>query len=139
MRLGLRLLNVEASVNKFEYVDQIRIARGETLDLCFRLVDEEQEALRYVPSSAAAVQFLILRSDEVMAAPLNTRIKVNNGIDRPAVPAWDGDRSCWKVILTSADTEKMVSGSIKVVVTDGSSKKIASLTQAIKIIDGMDE
>lgn len=139
MRLGLRLLNVGATVNNHQQVEQVSIARGETLDLCFQLVDEDQDGLRYIPASGATVRFQIPRADQVVAAPLNTRQTVNNGIDRPAIAAWDGDRSCWKVILSASETNQMVSGSIRATVTEGSSVKIASHTQAIKVIDGQDE
>ena len=139
MRLGLRLLNAGATVNNHKQVDQVTIARGETLELCFQLVDEDQEGLRYVPGSAATVRFQIPRADQVIAAPMNTRQTVNNGVDRLAIPAWDGDRSCWKVALTAPETNQMVSGSIRATVTEGSSVKIASYTQGIKVIDGQDE
>jgi hypothetical protein len=139
MRLGLRILNVGASVNNHKQVDQISIARGETLDLCFQLVDEDQDGLRYVPAAGATVRFQIPRADQVIAAPLNTRQTINNGVDRQAVAAWDGDRSCWKVTLTGAETSQMVSGSVRATVTEGSSVKIASYTQAIRVIDGQDE
>lgn len=139
MRLGLRLLNTGASVNNYKQVDQISLAHGESLDLCFQLVDEDQDGLRYIPGAGASVRFQILRADQVIAAPLNTRQTINNGIDRPAVIAWDGDCSCWKVPLSSDDTAQMISGSIKVTVTEGSSVKIASCTQAIRVMDDQDE
>lgn len=139
MRLGIRLLNVGATVNSYIQVDQISIARGETLDILFQFVDEDQEGLRYIPSSSANVQFQILRSDQVISVPTNSRKNVNYGIDRQATPAWDGDRSCWKVSLVSNETLQMVSGSVKATITEGPSIKIASYTQAIRIIDGQDE
>lgn len=139
MRLGIKLLNVGATVNNHKHVDLISIARGETLDVCFQLVDEDQDGLRYIVAPGGTVNFQIPRADQTVAAPLNTRQTVNNGVDRQAIAAWDGDRSCWKVSLTSSETEKMVSGSIRVTVTEGSSKKIASHTQAIRVIDGQDE
>jgi uncharacterized cupin superfamily protein len=139
MRLGLRLLNVGAAVNNHKQVEQITIARGETLDVCVQLVDEDQDGLRYVPAAGATVLLQIPRSDQVIAAPLNTRQNVNNGLSRQAIAAWDGDRSCWRVSLFSSDTENMVSGSIRVTVTEGSSKKIANHTQAIRVLDGQDQ
>jgi len=139
MRLGIRLLNVGATVNNHVQVDEISIARGETLDIFFQFVDEDQDGLRFVPSASSTVRFQILRSDQVVAVAPSSRKNVNYGIDRQASVAWDGDRSCWKITLVSPETLQMVSGSIKATITDGSSIKIASYTQAIRIIDGQDE
>lgn len=136
MRLGIKVLNVGASLNSFKQVPFVRIARGETLDLAFQLVDLDQDGLRYIPSAGATVQFQVPRMIDVVVAPNNSRAYVNNTIDRPASQAFSQDPSIWTVSLISQDTSTLISNSIRVVLTEGANTKIATLTQAIKVIDG---
>lgn len=136
MRLGIKLLNVDATINQFQQKDLIQIARGETVNVIFQFVDLDQKGLRYVPAAGATVTVTLPRSDEVIAVATvsASRDRVNKTISRPAAPAFSEDRSIWMLPLSSADTQTLISNSMKVELTEGSKKKIASLTQAIKII-----
>ena len=135
MRLGVKLLNVGASANSFKQVDLIRVQRGETLDVVFQLVDLDQDGLRYMPAAGATVQVQILRQISILPADRNQRVTTDPTIDRPADVAFAGDTSIYKLPLIAADTMALVSNSIRVVLTEGSNVKIATLSQAIKCID----
>ena len=138
MRLGLKLV-AAPSVNQIRPMTEYAIARGEDVEVAFQLVDLDQGGLRYIPATGATVQFQILRSSLVLPAANNSRTTADYSIDRAAVCPFSGDASIWKCSLLAIDTSTMVSGGIRVVVTEGSSKKIASLGAAIRIVDGQDQ
>jgi hypothetical protein len=137
MRLGLKLV-AAPSVNLIRSMAEYAIARGEDVDVAFQLVDLDQAGLRYIPAPGAAVLFQILRNTTVLAAPSNTRTTADYSINRPAMSPFSGDASIWVCSLLGTDTLNLVSGGIRVVVTEGSSKKIASLGAAIRVVDGQD-
>lgn len=138
MRLGIKLLNVGATLNQFQYANIIKIARGETLNLTFQLVDLDQNGLRYVPAAGATVQVQLPRSADQIKVDMQHRSVIDSTIDRPAAQAFSQDGSIWTLPLIAADTLSMVSTLIRVVVVEGPSSKIATLNSAIKIIDGQD-
>jgi len=135
MRLGIKILNTSATVNQYKHVDSITIARGETVEVIFQLVDLDQNGLRYIPEDGATVQVQIARQPEILKVNQSSRQTIDHSIDREAGEAFNGDRSVWKLPLVEADTKNMVSTSIKIIVTEGQKKKIASVQQAIKIIE----
>lgn len=137
MRLGLKLVSAP-SVNLIFPKTEYAVARGEDVDVTFQLVDLDQASLRYIPAPGATVQFQIQRSPSVLPAPGNTRLTVDYSVDRPAFQPFSGDGSIWLCSLLAIDTSTLVSGGIRVVVYEGSSKKIASLGAAIRIVDGQD-
>lgn len=138
MRLGIRLLNVGASLNSFKQVDLIRVSRGETLDLVFQLVDLDQAGLRYIPAAGATVQVQIQRAIDIQPVDRYSRLTVDPTIDRAADVAFVGDSSIYKLPLVEADTNNLVSNSFRVILTEGVNKKIATLSQAIKVIDSQE-
>lgn len=139
MRLGIKLLNSDASANSLKAIEQIKVAGGETLDILVQLVDLDQAGLRYIPDSAATVRVQMPRLPYAVPDINNTRKTVDNSIDAPATKPFAGDSSIWKISLTADDTaNKLVSTAIRVVVTEGTSVKIATLNSAIKKIDGQD-
>lgn len=140
MRLGLCLLNNGATLNQYQRVPFLSIARGETVTLQFQLVDLDQAGLRYLPSSSATVQFQIPRTLSVLPAANGTRQVIDYSVNRGATMAYpNDDRSIWSIALTATDTTNLVSGSIRATLTDGVSIQIANLNQAIRIIDGQDQ
>lgn len=142
MRLGLKLLNTDATVNNFKYLTFLSVARGETFDILFQLVDLEKEGHRFVPATGATVEFQMNRSIEVVPDPAyqgSSRLKQDNSIIKPAIKAFSGDDSIWKVSINATDSAKLISNSIRVVLTQGTDIKIASLNAAVKIMNGQDE
>ncbi len=140
MRLGIKLLNTSATLNQFRSVDQIRISQGETVDLFFQLVDLDQGGLRYIPAPGAAVQVQIPRSPEVIAITTNnTRQVVDPTVNRAAGNPFSEDRSIWMISLIDLDTAQMVSNSLRITLSEGTSTKIAFVNQAIKMIDHQDQ
>jgi hypothetical protein len=138
MRLAAKLLNTSATLNSFRQVNSISIARGETVDLFVQLVDLDQNGLRYIPVSGATLQMQLPRSNEVLADVNQTRQIINRGIARAAINPFPEDRSIWKVTLVEADTLSLVSNSLRLELTEGSTKKITSIAQAIRVGDGQD-
>jgi hypothetical protein len=132
MRLGIKLLNIGATLNNHKRVSQVQIAKGETCEIAFQLVDLDQDGLRYIPQAGATVEVKIARIDEVGFVN-GERTFTNKTITRPAA-GWADDRSVWRVPLTTTDTESLVSNSIQVTLTEGSEIKRASVQQAIRII-----
>lgn len=140
MRLGIKLLNTSASLNSFKQVSTIKLVKGETLDLFFQLVDLEQNGLRYIPPTGSIVEVTIPRSPVIEPSQfMNARETIDYSIARQAVLAFPEDRSIWKLPLIETETVNMISNSIRVVVTEGTIKKIAFHNGAIQVIDGQDQ
>lgn len=141
MRLGIKILNVGATLNSHTRVPFIRVARGETLNLYVQLVDLDQKDLRYIPDAQATVRIQIPRSIDVVPGTngSNSRTLEDLTINRLAAPGWGGeDRSIWYIPLSSADTESLISNSVRVVVTETTGKKIGVCQQAIQVINSED-
>ena len=54
MRLGIKLLNQSAQLNDFQYIDQLKIQKGDTSRLTFQLWDLEKDQ-RYIPPAGATI------------------------------------------------------------------------------------
>lgn len=139
MRLGIKLLNSDATVNSFRTQSMLRVARGETLDILIQLVDLDQNGLRYVPAAGSTVQINLPRNLQVVGSLTNTRTSVDHSISAPATMPFALDGSVWKVSLSAAQTASdLISTNLQAVVTEAGSVKIATLIQALKIIDGQE-
>lgn len=133
MRLKASLLNSDLTLNNFKHLSVIKVERGETLDLVIQLMDADR-GIRYIPEAGATVEIQIPRSVSVLADANSQRTYADNSIVRPAVTPFAEDRSIWKIPLAESDTSKLVSTSIRVVVTEASGKKICVLNQAIQVL-----
>jgi hypothetical protein len=134
MRIGAQLLNTGATENNFQIKSFVTIYQGETLDLLAQFVDEDQNGLRYVPDAGATVLFEIARYPDVFGTISNIRETVDYSIRRAAVEAFPGDRSVWKIPLTSTDTAHIMSSNLRITLTEGTDVSIALIQQAIKVI-----
>lgn len=132
MRLGINLLNTGASLNAFKVVPLITVYQGETCDLVFQLMDLEQN-IRYVPDAEASLLVEIGRLPEAMGTISNTREMKDYSIRRQAIAPFVGDKSIWKLSLTAAETQNMMSSNVRITLTEGLQKKIAQIPQAIKV------
>jgi hypothetical protein len=137
MRLKLKLVEHDSTVNNLQYVTQANIRKGETVEIVFQLVQENGQ--RYIPVSGSTVELEIARNKVAIGVNWNEREVTDPSIKRAAVKAFSGDDSFWKVPLTTSETKNLISGSIKVTLTEGSKVRIAELTQAIRIIDGQEK
>jgi hypothetical protein len=134
MRLGIKLISNDSTLNRISYRTTVSMVRGETFDLIVQLVDLEQNGLRYIPAAGAVVKFQIPRRPETLATSVGREIK-DYTIDRPAAVAFPGDNSIYKISLTAEESANMVSNGLRVIVEEGVSKKIATLLSAIKVDD----
>jgi len=134
MRLKASILNSDATVNSFRVIPSLKLERGETCDLVVRLEDADK-GIRYIPDALATVEVQIPRTVSVLAeGATNTRSYTDESIVRQAAQAFVGDRSVWRIPLLESDTTKMVSGSIRIIVTESTGKKITVVNQAITVL-----
>ena len=137
MRLSIKLLSSDSTLNNLAPVKTVDIRHGETVDIFFQLIQENGQ--RYIPDAGAIVTLLIARSSTIISLNYNERQTVNDSIEREAEAVFPSDKSVYKVPLTSGETSKMASGAIKVTVVEGDKIKICQLNQAIRIIDGQEK
>lgn len=137
MRLTIKLLNQDSTLNNFAFDKTLDISRGETAEVIFQLVQENGQ--RYIPTSDATVEVSIARNPTAIGVTGGGRAMEDNSIKRQATEHFTADRSIWSIPLTTAETMKMISGAIKVTVTEGAKVKMCQLNQAIRIIDGQEK
>jgi hypothetical protein len=131
MKLGIQLLNSDATLNSFRVIQNQKINQGESLNLVFQLVDKES-GNRFVPTTSASALVEIPRFPDVMATGSNQRQQVDFSVRRQAAMAFPSDdRSIWTIPLSSLDTANMMSSNLRVTVTDGNSTYIALLSMAL--------
>lgn len=138
MRLGIQLLNTDATLNDFDKKSFIEFSQGETVDIMFQLVNLDKSGLRYMPAAGCTVFVEIPRYPEYYGTISNQRTTADYSIRRGAVQAFADDRSIWKLSLTSLDTSNMMSSNMKITVTEGSKKSIGLLSQALKVFRSED-
>lgn len=138
MRLGLKLISGESTLNRISYLDQLKMVRGERPTLMFQLVDLDQNGLRYIPSSNGTIVTVALpRLPTYVPDVNNTRQTMDYSINRPASQSFSQDGSIWSIQFTDAESAAMISNSLRVTVDEtasGGTLKIANLQQAIKVI-----
>lgn len=102
MQLGLRMLDNVASVNFFNYADQVSFMAGDTVTVYFQLIDLSQDRLergyfpggrRFVPAVGATLTVTVDNIDDA--------IKVAN---RVATQPFANDASIWSFSVTAADS-----------------------------------
>jgi hypothetical protein len=141
MRLGIKIIDPSSTLNQLKRIESLSIAPGETATLFFQLVDlSQQGAPRYVPQAGATVQVTLPRSTQVVPGTLaNSRTYVDPTISRAAANAFGADdRSVWMTPFTTTDTAAMISNAVQIVLTEGASVSIASLSRAITMIGNQD-
>lgn len=129
MRLGIRMLSNNSSLNQLFYVNQVNVNPGENnYPIYFQLVDLDQQdpaqqkaPIRYIPISSATMS-IVLNSLNVA----NTLTKI------PSNPFPD-DRSIWSFNLLAADTAIMAGINMTVTLTEGANIRIATAAAAILV------
>jgi hypothetical protein len=137
MRIQLKLIEQDSTVNHLKYISSIDVRRGETLEVIVQLVQEN--GIRYIPEHGCTVEVEIARNKVAIGVTgRNERDTFDPSIKREAVPAFAGDRSFWKIPITIAETKYLASGAVKVTLTEGDKVRISQYNQAIRIIDGQE-
>jgi hypothetical protein len=132
MKLGIQLLNNTATVNSISVIKNQKINQGESLNLVFQLVDQDQKGIRFLPGASATVFVEIARFPDVFGSSGNQRVQQDFSVRRNASMLFpDDDRSIWYLPLTTVDTSNMMSSNMRVTVTDGSNTYITVLSMAL--------
>lgn len=138
MRLGIQLLDTSSTVNSMRKITEQSLRQGETVDVCFQLVDLDQASFRYIPGSSSTVFVEIPRFPEAFSTNANQRDIKDFSVRRYVVPLFVDDRSTWKLSLSAVETSTLATGGMRVTITDGSNIKIAYLTLAFRVYRGED-
>lgn len=96
MVLTAKILNSDASLNSFFEISSLDFIPGAPIDLVIRLHSPQRD-LRYVPGASAQVDVIFNKTD-------------GTNLTKAASVVDSGDRSMWKVSLTAAETEEILSG-----------------------------
>lgn len=132
MKLGIQMLNSDATLNSFRVIQNQKINQGESLSIVFQLIDKDQSGVRFLPSTSATAFVEIARFPDVVATGQNQRNQVDYSVRRNAGMLFPSDdRSIWSMPLSTMDTANMMSSNIRVTVTDGNNTYIAVLSMAI--------
>jgi hypothetical protein len=133
MKLGIQLLNSNATLNSFRVMQNQKINQGESLSIVFQLLDKET-GNRFMPSASATALVEIPRFTDVVGTSSNQRQLIDYSVRRQAAMLFPSDdRSIWSLPLSSNDTSNMMSSNIRVTVTDGNSTMIATLSMALVV------
>ena len=119
MRIAVKALNSDATLNNFEVLDQFNICKGDTAVLNFQLYDAEK-GLRYIPAAGATLTITISRFPQYLPTPANARETVDYTITGSAANPFADDRSIWTFSLTALQTATLTSSAVKFVLTEGS-------------------
>jgi len=105
--LSAKVLNSSASLNDFDFIGALDFIAGEATTLALRLTQVQREdELRYVAADGATMNVVLNNKDG------STLTKAATLIDA-------GDRSLWKVALTSGETEDLAGGNFTFELTEG--------------------
>lgn len=132
MRLSIKMLSRNSSINSMSYTPNVQFERGESLDLMFQLIDADS-GQRYIPASGATIQVQIPRNNTLLQTASTEVDTVNYSVNQAAVMAFTGDNSVWKTPLVATQTKNMTSQNIRILLTEGSETKIAVVKYAIVV------
>lgn len=126
MRLGIRMLNNSSSINNLMYVNQVKIAPGETYTVYFQLVDldsqdpyQQKAPIRYIPVTGATITINL------------TSINAANNISKIPTTPFSGDTSVWSFNLLASDTQIAAGVNMKVTLIEGANISIANAPAAV--------
>lgn len=126
MRIGLRIVDTQSTLNNLKYLNQAYLNPGSTASVWFELVDLDtinQNNLigtRFIPTSAAVIQ-----------ASINS---VNNAqiVSKVATMIFpNDDRSIWGFNLTAVDTANIGCVNLALTITDGANIYIVNADSVI--------
>ena len=117
MALKVAPIDMVSSPNTFYQVQQWSITGGNSSVLWFQLqISDSLGVRRYMPQSGATVQVQFPRARSLDSLQVSQTVAKAGTFD-------SNDRSLWKVTLTETDTQSIISGTVKFVLTEGSSSQ----------------
>lgn len=119
MRLSAVTLINYQNINSFQEASEWTIRAGEANTLYVRLVDLEQNKLRYIPGSSPSLQVVFPSVN-----PANTITKVAS-----QVSSLDG--SVWSISLSSTETPS--TGNVQFLLTEGENTRRFVLQQGLMV------
>lgn len=120
MRLSVRVIKNYQNINSFDYGTEWNIREGEANQLYYKLVDLDQDNLRYIPTGSSP-------SMQVIFPALDS----NNTITKVATQVSALDGSIWTVSLSA--TEIPSSGNVQFTITENSITKRFVLQQGMVV------
>jgi hypothetical protein len=133
MRLGIRILNSDATLNNHYELERLSIYKGETATLVVQLWDEEK-GIRYIPAAGATLYVEISRFPEYFGDVNNTRTTRDYSVRQNATQPFSDDKSIWSLPLPASATANMTSSAVRFTLTEGASVRIATVQQAIEAV-----
>lgn len=107
--LSAKALNY-VDINHYKQIPSLDIIEGNAGDWYIQLWNTT-ENVRYSAPIGASVEVRFLRTNTIQALPANQDVIV------PLVVADSSDRSIWKITLSSAQTNTIISGGCKIAIT----------------------
>jgi hypothetical protein len=115
---SIQLLTNVVDVNTFDISSAISIHAGSyPVRFIIRLYQSDKKD-RYIPASGAILKVEFLRMDTIAYTP--TGQTVFKYLSQP----FANDPSIWSVDLTQADVSKIISGGVRVTLTEGTTIKV---------------
>lgn len=131
MLLSARMLNNVASVNAFDWAENVEFTQGDQVDVYFQLIDASLDKAvkgyvpagrRYMPAAGATLSVTIANIDDAVQ------------IVRSASQPFANDPSIWKVSVLNSD--KIVGTCALVLVLNESGKKTYGRLEAAVLVAG---
>jgi hypothetical protein len=119
-----KIINSEASVNQFKYLETVEFVVGTNIKFAFRLYDTELKE-RHVPPDTAIVKMYFNTTDDVELE-----------LEADYIAETD-DRSMWYVEITAEQSESLLGGNARIeldVAGDGSDIKKGMIIAALSKI-----
>lgn len=111
MKLGIKMLDSESTVNSLSYINQLEMLPGETATVMFQLINDATKQ-RYIPEAGATMS---VQTFSINNANQLTKV--------PSQPFAADDRSIWSFTLSSADTSKLAGVNLQITLTEGANIK----------------
>lgn len=112
MRLGLKMLDADSTVNDLKYLDEVDIYPGETATIMFQLVNNNT-GVRYIPASGATLSVKMYSVNDV------------NNITKMATNPFPEDRSIWQFTLNAIETQRISGVNVELTLTEGANVRKA--------------
>lgn len=110
MKLDIKMLDSDSTLNNLIYQEQTEIYSGETATIMFQLVNE-RTGIRYIPGASAT---LTVKMHSVNDA---------NTLTKTANTPFPEDRSIWSFSLNTNETQKLAGVNMELTLIDGTTTK----------------
>lgn len=110
MKLGIKMLDGDSTVNKLTYLNQVELSPGETGTIMFQLIDMVS-GNRYMPEAGATMTAKMVSTNN------------NNVISKIPSKPFATDGSIWSFPMSAVDSQKAAGVNLEIVLTEGSNVK----------------